>query len=124
MSFKYVLSYCVMTVGLFGAASVVASAPQPGSSAAETADVPEGFIVVKVLPAREASSSKTSNAPRQITDRRDPEYVRCRLEPVAGSILKKRKICMTNHQWTLAIRKGNQYAREFVDDNQPGFMLQ
>ncbi|MGB5722931.1 MAG: hypothetical protein WBM39_00845 [Parasphingorhabdus sp.] len=124
MTLKYALSFSVISIGVFGAIPTVVNAQQQGSDESMAQEDPEGLIVVKILPARDATSSEISDAPRRITDRRDPEYVRCRLEPVAGSYLKKRKICMTNHEWTLAIRKGNQYAREFVDDNQPGFMLQ
>ena len=119
MKFKYALSILVISFGVFGVVPIAAMVEQNQNMGVQ--GVPEGFIVVTVHPPLEATSTEQSGEPRRITDRRDPEYVRCRLEPVAGSILKKRKICMTNREWTLAIRKGNQYAREFVDDNQPGF---
>lgn len=112
MRFKFALSCCVVSIGILGANPTVVNAQQQGAGELAAQDVPQGLIVVKILPL------DASNAPRRIADSRDPEYVRCRLEPVVGSNLKKRKICMTNHEWTMAIRLGNQYAREFVDDNQ------
>ncbi len=124
MIYKCASGLCAISMAVLGGGPVSASSVQQAPTGVTDDRVPEGLIVVRVLPAREATAPEESNAPRPITDRRDPQYVRCRLEPVAGSILKKRKICMTNHEWKLAIRKGNQYAREFVDDNQPGFMLQ
>lgn len=124
MPIKNSLTVCVIANGVFGAAPITASVQHHGANSAGAEEVPEGLIVVKMLPPLQTESSEKSTTPRRITDRRDPEYVRWRLEPVAGSDLKKRKICMTNREWTLVIRRGNQYAREFVDDNQPGSMLQ
>jgi len=57
---------------------------------------------------------------KKITDRRHPDYVRCRKEPVIGSLSKKRKICMTNKQWKAHIREGNKRATELIDENRPG----
>jgi|GEM_PF-1837954 len=120
---KYALSCCMIVVAVAPATPAMATAQRASAEEPEPRDVPEGFIVIKMAPATEDAAAEHGNEPRRITDRRDPDYVRCRFEPVAGSILKKRKICMTNRQWNLAIRLGNRNAREFVDDNQPGFML-
>ncbi|MEP2103331.1 MAG: hypothetical protein ABJP02_08470 [Parasphingorhabdus sp.] len=60
--------------------------------------------------------------PEKITDRGHPDYVRCRSEPIIGSLSRKRRICMTNAQWVAYTRKGSSESKEFVDDNQPGFM--
>ncbi|WP_156472227.1 hypothetical protein [Sphingorhabdus sp. M41] len=58
----------------------------------------------------------------KLSDRRHPDYVRCRSEPIIGSLAKKRRICMTNKEWAHYVRTGSRYSKEFVDDNQPGFM--
>lgn len=88
---------------------------------------PPGLIIAKILPPEqqlEIPESIAKGTPdKKITDRRDPDYVRCRIEPVASSILKTRRVCMTNREWKLAIRLGNTYATEFVADNQPGFFV-
>ncbi|MEH6827198.1 hypothetical protein [Parasphingorhabdus sp.] len=118
MKFKYALSILAIFSGIFGAVPIAAMVLQ--NQAADGQEVPEAYIVVSVHPPLEAIPQKQSEAPIRITERRDPGYVRCRMEPVAGTILKKRKMCMTNREWRLGIRKGNQYAREFVDDNRPG----
>ncbi len=92
-----------------------------GSNAEES--VPAGLIVVKIQEAEPDADQNLAIKPEIITDRRHPAYVRCRIEPVAGSIMKKRRICMSNRDWKIAIRRGNQYATDFVADNQPGFFV-
>lgn len=61
--------------------------------------------------------------PKKVTDRRHPDYVRCRSEPIIGSLSRKRRICMTNKEWVEYTRTGSRDSKEFVDDNQPGFMM-
>lgn len=60
--------------------------------------------------------------PKKITDRSHPDYVRCRSEPVIGSLSRKRRTCMTNAEWKETNKQGNKASRDFVDDNQQGFM--
>ncbi|WP_422342642.1 hypothetical protein [Parasphingorhabdus sp.] len=59
--------------------------------------------------------------PKKITDRNHPDFVRCRSEPIIGSLSRKRRTCMTNAEWKETNRKGNRASRDFVDDNQQGF---
>lgn len=61
--------------------------------------------------------------PITVADRRHPDYVRCRSEPIIGSLAQKRRVCMTNKEWAEYTRTGSRNAKEFVDDNQPGFMI-
>jgi hypothetical protein len=82
------------------------------------------FVAPPAIAADTDESEAQSKVPRKITDRRHPDYVRCRSEPVIGSIAKKRRVCMTNAEWAEYVRTGSRNAKEFVDDNQPGFMLQ
>lgn len=65
----------------------------------------------------------TSSTPKKITDRRHPDYVRCRSEPIIGALARKRRVCMTNAEWAAAIKASSRNAKEFVDDQQPGFMI-
>ncbi|NCO47454.1 MAG: hypothetical protein GW808_10325 [Sphingomonadales bacterium] len=65
-------------------------------------------------------TTKKSGKPKKITDRRHPDYVRCRSEPVIGSLTKKRRLCMTNAAWVEYIRKGSRDSQEFVDGLQSG----
>jgi len=58
--------------------------------------------------------------PKKITDRRDPNFVRCRSEPVIGSRVKKKRICLTNRQWKQFNAEGNRRANELVKDHQSG----
>lgn len=57
----------------------------------------------------------------KITDRNDPEYVRCKSEAVLGSRAKRTRTCMTNREWAIVARQGNEATRDFVGANQPGF---
>lgn len=84
------------------------------------------FVAINATSARAAgtdSSEAESKKPRTITDRRDPDYVRCRSEPIIGSLARKRRVCMTNSEWVEYTRTGSEYSKEFVEDNQPGFMM-
>lgn len=49
-----------------------------------------------------------------ITDRRHPEYVRCRTESIIGSLARKRKICMTNTKWEEARKRGQRFTNDMV----------
>lgn len=59
--------------------------------------------------------------PKKITDRSHPDYVRCKSEAVIGSRARRKRTCLTNREWDLAARRGNEATRDFVGDNQPGF---
>ena len=67
-----------------------------------------------------AESSDKAKKPKKVIDRRDPNYVRCRSEPVIGSLTKKKRICMTNAEWVEYVRKGSRDSQEFVDGLQSG----
>lgn len=70
--------------------------------------------------ASEAQANDAKTGQKRITDRRHPDYVRCRKEPVIGSLARTRKICMTNEKWAEYSRKGNAEARQFVDGTAVG----
>lgn len=58
--------------------------------------------------------------PKKITDRNHPDYLRCRSEPIIGSLSRKRRVCMTNREWVAANRKGHGKSRQFIEDMQVG----
>lgn len=60
--------------------------------------------------------------PEKITDRSHPDYVRCKGEAVIGSRARRKRTCMTNHEWDLVARRGNEFSRDFVNQNRDGFM--
>ncbi len=86
---------------------------------------PVTVTTVDEKPAADGTASATALAAtvekEKITDRRHPDYVRCKRQKVIGSLAKRRKVCMTNAQWAEAARAGNRGSREIVQDNQPGF---
>jgi hypothetical protein len=65
-------------------------------------------------------SEEKAKKPKKITDRRHPDYVRCRSEPIIGSLARKRRICMTNAEWVEYVRVGSRDSRQFVEDMQVG----
>ncbi|MEP2103332.1 MAG: hypothetical protein ABJP02_08465 [Parasphingorhabdus sp.] len=65
--------------------------------------------------------AKKDKKPKKITDRKHPDYVRCRSEPIIGSLARKKRVCMTNREWAAHNIEGSKRSREFVDDNQPTF---
>ncbi len=60
--------------------------------------------------------------PTKITDKSHPDYVRCKSQSVIGSRAKRTRVCITNKEWALAARRGNEGARDIVGANQPGFL--
>jgi hypothetical protein len=58
--------------------------------------------------------------PKKITDRRHPDYIRCRSQPIIGSLARKRRVCMTNSQWVAANREGSRKSRQYIEDMQVG----
>ncbi len=93
----------VTTAAVFGALMVSAPAHAAGSDAVTTEE-----LVFK------------NEKPKKITDRSHPDYVRCRSEPVIGSLARKRRVCMTNSEWAKHNRAGSRVSREFVEDMQVG----
>ncbi len=65
-------------------------------------------------------AEKEKTKPKKITDRRHPDYVRCKSTAVIGSRIKRNRVCMTNKQWASANREGNRKSRQFVEDMQVG----
>jgi hypothetical protein len=47
--------------------------------------------------------------------RNHPYYIRCVASDEVGSLVKKSYSCRTNQQWRLADEKGNQNARDTMD---------
>ncbi|MFC4291207.1 hypothetical protein ACFOWX_02135 [Sphingorhabdus arenilitoris] len=89
----------VIIAGL--AATLVFSLSSANVAATETTDSPP--------------ASSTAEKSKKITDRKHPDYVRCRTEPVLGSNAKKRRVCLTNKQWAEVSRDGNAMARDMVE---------
>ena len=65
-------------------------------------------------------SAVKKEKPKKITDRSHPDYVRCRSEPIIGSLARKRRVCMKNKEWAAHNREGGRRSREFVEDMQVG----
>ena len=74
--------------------------------------------------AAEEPAKKGKQTAGKITDRSHPDYVRCRSEPVIGSLVRKKKICMTNSEWEQYARAGNADSRTMMDDMMKGGMRQ
>ncbi len=81
-----------------------------------------GVSLISAPPALATSENVPAvEKPKKITDRKHPDYVRCRSEPVIGSRVKKRRVCMSNSQWKEYARKGSKESRDFVESTEPGF---
>lgn len=83
------------------------------SSAAETTKSDTVEITIQAV----ATAPSTAEP---ITDKTHPDYMRCRSERVIGSLAKRKKTCMTNREWEMASRVGNQGARDIVQSQQVG----
>lgn len=98
---------------ILGLSMALTASPAIGSAQDELDDQNSEAVVSPVAKKPE---------PKKITDRDHPDFVRCRSEPIIGSLSRKKRTCMTNAEWKETHRKGNKSSRDFVDDNQPGFM--
>lgn len=50
-----------------------------------------------------------------------PDYIKCRKQPVIGSLAKKTRVCRTNEGWAQSWQQGNQTARDNADHFAPKF---
>ena len=49
-------------------------------------------------------------------DAKHPYYIKCRKDPVVGSLVRKLRVCRTNEQWKQFAAMGNDNAREIMGD--------
>ena len=75
------------------------------------------FALASVAASPIATANDDTKAETKITDKRHPDYIRCRSEKVIGSLSKRNRVCLTNRQWEETSRKGNDLAREMAADN-------
>lgn len=68
----------------------------------------------------EAEQAEKVEKLKKITDRRHPDYVRCRTQPIMGSLARKKRVCMKNKEWAAHNTEGNRRSKEFVEDMQSG----
>ena len=71
------------------------------------------------LPPDRPPSSMTSTEIRAYNeglDSRHPNYIRCRKDPVVGSLARKLRVCRTNEEWKRFAAIGNETGREVLDD--------
>ena len=45
-----------------------------------------------------------------------PYYIRCRKDPVVGSLVRKLRVCRTNEQWKQFATQGEGNGREILDE--------
>jgi hypothetical protein len=45
-----------------------------------------------------------------------PYYIRCRKDPVVGSLVRKLRVCRTNEEWKRFAAMGNDSGREVLED--------
>ena len=49
-------------------------------------------------------------------DAAHPYYIRCKKDPVIGSLARKLRVCRTNEEWKRFAEAGNDTGREILDD--------
>lgn len=99
-----------IAIGSFAVtASVALAQPAPPAPAAVT---DPSVTVVGEKPAKAEASDK-------VTDPKDPNFVRCRSEPVLNSRAQRVKVCRTNKEWAAASREGNRQTQELLNAGRP-----
>lgn len=79
-----------------------------GSIGAATADIPE--------PNPKTMSQAEIRKFNETVDSKHPYYIRCKRTAATGSLVARQFSCRTNEQWALADVRGNQEARDIMDD--------
>lgn len=81
-----------------------------------------GLFVCGVLLTSGSGFAQTPapDAPPKKVDRRAPDYVRCRILDVTGSLVKKEKVCKTNQEWEELRSRNNSEAQRFIEQNRTG----
>lgn len=86
--------------------------------AASTAATAIGDAETRLPPDR-APSLMTSTEIRAYNEGLDsahPYYIKCRKDPVVGSLVRKLRVCRTNEEWKRFAAMGNDSGREVLDD--------
>ena len=71
------------------------------------------------LPPDRAPSLMTPTEIRAYNDGLDPAhpyYIRCKKDPVVGSLVRKLRVCRTNEQWKQFLAAADVNSREIMDD--------
>ena len=58
----------------------------------------------------------------KVVDKKHPDFIRCKTEPVIGSRARKRRVCLTNRQWAEVESQGKGIARGMVEDSSTGIL--
>jgi hypothetical protein len=45
-----------------------------------------------------------------------PYYIRCRKDPVMGTLVRKLRVCRTNEEWKRFLAQGEASGREILDE--------
>ena len=71
------------------------------------------------LPPDRPPSLMTSSEIRAYNEGLDsthPYFIRCRKEPVVGSLVRRLRVCRTNYEWKRFAEMGNDSGREILGD--------
>ena len=117
----------MLITSLLASLFLMQSTPEPDVEAqpettTEQIDATETEEALPGPKAQEPNIDVVEEKPKKITDKSHPDYVRCKSEAVIGSRARRKRTCMTNREWDLIARRGNEASRDFVQQNQPGFM--
>jgi hypothetical protein len=94
---------------LIAATSILAISQQTAVAESDQLTAEQYIVAPVAVKIVESKSEK-------ITDRKHPDYVRCRTKPVIGSLAKKKRVCMTNSQWAAVNQESSKRSRELVED--------
>lgn len=70
-------------------------------------------------PPDRAPSQMTSSEIRTYNeglDSKHPYFIRCKRDPVVGSLVRKLRVCRTNYEWKRFAEMGNDSGREILGD--------
>ena len=75
-----------------------------------------GLAAIALVASVPSYATDEGESPK-VTDRSDPNYVRCKRMQVTGSIAKRPRVCRTNAEWARIADIEQSEANRFVEDN-------
>ena len=80
------------------------------------------FLIGAPVSADDAKSDPARDENGKVVDKKHPDFIRCKTEPIIGSRARKRRVCLTNRQWAEVESQGKGIARGMVEDSSTGIL--
>lgn len=108
-------NFVLMTILAFGASAATAQTSVGNTSGTTLA--PANSAVAAVTPGGVAPTGDPTNTAAELAKVKYQTAVVCRTSVETGSLIAKKKTCLTRKQWQYVSDENERTARRFVEDN-------